>query len=130
MKIYDRNQELLALIVRSNDIKQGRNFLTENNEEFQIASFNFDEETIIDNHIHLKQDRKIVSTVEVLFVIEGSMEIFVYDEDLELIHTDLLSDGETIVFFRGGHGLKVKKGCKFVEAKQGPYKEELDKKRF
>ena len=130
MKIYDKNKLLLALIIRSDEIKEGRNFHTENEEEFQIASFNFNEDVVIDNHIHLNQKRNINSTVETLFVIEGTMKVFIYDNNLDLVDESLLSSGDTVVFLRGGHGLKVHKGCKFVEAKQGPYKEELDKKRF
>jgi hypothetical protein len=30
----------------------------------------------------------------------------------------------------GGHGIEVTEDSKFVEAKQGPYLEDIDKKRF
>ena len=31
---------------------------------------------------------------------------------------------------KGGHSFKVKQNCKFIEVKQGPYSEGLDKENF
>ena len=30
----------------------------------------------------------------------------------------------------GGHGVKINENCKFIEVKQGPYIDEIDKVRF
>ena len=130
MKIYDNENNLLSIVIKAKDIGEGRNFITENEEEMQVASFNFEQKTIIENHIHLNQDRNIHTTPEVIFLVEGEIKALLFDENLNLIEEIKLLTGDTIAFLRGGHGLIVEKGSKFVEAKQGPYSEEIDKKRF
>jgi len=130
MKIFDNDNNLLSIVIRAKDINEGRNFITDDEEEMQVASFNFTEETIIENHIHLNQERKILTTPEVIFVVEGRIKALLFDESLNLIKEIKLIAGDTIAFLRGGHGLIIEKGSKFVEAKQGPYSEEIDKKRF
>jgi cupin fold WbuC family metalloprotein len=130
MKIYDKNNNLLAILIKANKIKTGRNFLTNNEEEMQVASFNFAEKTVIDNHIHLNQDRFIQTTPEILFVVSGKLKVFIFDEHKDFVNEYNLETGDTIALINGGHGLEVEKGTKLVEAKQGPYTEILDKKRF
>ena len=53
MKIHDENGTLLSIVVRNEDIKEGRNFLTDNSEEVQVAAFNFNE------NIEIPAGRKI-----------------------------------------------------------------------
>ena len=40
----------------------------------------------------------------------------------------ILKQNDIMVLYRGIHGFKVKKDCKFIEIKQGPYFIKLDKK--
>lgn len=130
MKILDKQKNLLAIILKSEQIKPGRNFLTENNQEMQLAAFDFQKHTVIENHIHNKIERNIKTTSEVLTVIEGEMYVKIYDSSLEFVHSELLTKGDTVALFEGGHGLEIKNGCKFIESKQGPYFPDKDKKRF
>ena len=130
MKIYDKNGTLLSIVVRNEDIKEGRNFLTDNSEEVQLAAFNFNEKTIIENHIHNNQKREIHTTSETLIVLEGSMRVKIFDESLNFIEELKLQGGDTISLLRGGHGIEIEESCKFIETKQGPYLPDLDKKRF
>ncbi len=130
MKIYDNNNKLLSIVIKANEIKERTNFITNNEEEMQVASFNFTEETVIDNHIHLNQNRSINTTPEIIFVVKGKIKASLFDDQENLINEIELTTGDTIAFLKGGHGLIAEKGTKLVEAKQGPYIEELDKKRF
>ena len=41
-----------------------------------------------------------------------------------------MSSGESIILVSGGHGIEIIEDSKFIEIKQGPYKEEADKIRF
>ena len=59
MKILDQEENLLAYIIRFEDIKEGKNFITSNDAEFQLASFNLSDDTVIERHYHPKQERKI-----------------------------------------------------------------------
>ena len=45
MEILDKNKNLLAIILKRDEIKPGRNFLTNNDQEMQLAAFDFQEET-------------------------------------------------------------------------------------
>tara|TARA_B100001057_G_scaffold141270_3_gene141033 strand:+ start:2037 stop:2429 length:393 start_codon:yes stop_codon:yes gene_type:complete len=130
MDIRDKNNKLLAMIFTPNDYKDEKHFLTEDNNEFQIAQFNLDQGTEIKRHIHGKQERKIENTSEVILVNEGSLELEIYDEDLKLVTTEIVNKGQVIALFNGGHGFKSLSNSKFLEVKQGPYIEEQDKERF
>ena len=70
---------------------KGKNFLTENEAEFQLASFNLDSDTQIKRHIHPNQKRNINTTTETLVVIEGIMKVDIYDESLDFIESDIAS---------------------------------------
>ena len=130
MKIYSKENSLLAAVIKLSDINIEKNFVTENEEEFQLASFNLVKDTKIERHHHPKQNRQIQNTSEVITVIEGSIEVSIYDENLEFVHKENLVSGETIALFRGGHEIEVKEDTKFIESKQGPYIEDIDKIRF
>ena len=130
MKIYSKANSLLAVVIKLSDINIEKNFVTENDEEFQLASFNLVKDTKIERHHHPKQNRQIQNTSEVITVIEGSIEVTIYDENLEFVHKENLVSGETIALFRGGHEIEVIEDTKFIESKQGPYIEDIDKIRF
>ena len=130
MKIYSKANLLLAAVIKLSDINIEKNFVTENEEEFQLASFNLVKNTKIERHHHPKQNRQIQNTSEVITVIEGSIEVSIYDENLEFVHKENLVSGETIALFRGGHEIEVIEDTKFIESKQGPYIEDIDKIRF
>ena len=51
MKIYDNSNNLLAIVIRNDDIRQGKNFVTDNGNEFQLAAFSLDKGEKI-NHTH------------------------------------------------------------------------------
>tara|TARA_B100001250_G_scaffold412175_1_gene442700 strand:+ start:1351 stop:1743 length:393 start_codon:yes stop_codon:yes gene_type:complete len=130
MKITDKNNNLLAEIIRSEEIVDEKNFYTDEKEEFQFASFNLKKDTVIKRHIHNKQERIITSTSEVIVVLDGSIEVEVYDLEKNLEHKSFLKRGDSIALFSGGHGLKANKDSKFIEVKQGPYDPKTDKKLF
>ena len=130
MEIRDKNNKLLAMIFTPGDFKDEKHFLTEDNNEFQIAQFNLDHGTEIKRHIHGKQERKIENTSEVIIVNEGSLELEIYDENLKLVTTEIVNQGQVIALFNGGHGFKSISNSKFLGVKQGPYIEEQDKERF
>jgi len=130
MKILDENKSVLAEIIKSEEIESERNFYTEESQEFQFASFNLKKDTLIKRHIHNTQERTITTTSEVIVVIEGRVEIKIYDLKQSLVHTCILKSGDTIALFSGGHGLRSVESAKFIEVKQGPYNPKTDKTLF
>ena len=130
MKILDQEENLLAYIIRFEDIKEGKNFITSNDAEFQLASFDLSDDTVIERHYHPKQERKIKYTNEVLIVLDGELEVDIYDNEKNHIQTVNLKSLDTIALLDGGHGISFNSQTKFIEVKQGPYNEKTDKKRF
>jgi len=130
MKIFDNENNLLGYIIKIDDFPDGKKFLTENNNEFQVATFTMEENEIIKRHIHNKYKRKVFTTSEAITVIEGTLEVEIYDLNKSYLNTFNLNAGDTIVMIAGGHGLKATKNTKFIEIKQGPYDQEKDKFHF
>ena len=130
MKVLDSEKNLLAIFLKEEDIKPGRNFLTDDSQEMQLAGFNFTEKTTVENHIHNDIERNIKTTSEILTVISGEMVVNIFDSKLNFVHSEVLKTGDTVALFQGGHGIEIESKCKFIESKQGPYYPDLDKKRF
>ena len=130
MKINDKEGNLLALIVNSEEIESEKYFATEDNQELQVGVFNLDKDDVIEKHIHSEQERKISRTSEVIIVTEGELIVDIYSKDLELLYTGSLFKGDVLAMFEGGHGLRMGSKCKFIEVKQGPYIEDIDKEKF
>tara|TARA_B100001057_G_C22766702_1_gene917922 strand:+ start:119 stop:511 length:393 start_codon:yes stop_codon:yes gene_type:complete len=130
MKIYDNQNKLLSIVIKFDNISSGKNFITSDSEDFQLASFGLSEGEVIEKHYHPKQDRNIRHTSEVLVLIEGEMTVKIFDNNQDFVQEIKLTNGDTIGFFDGGHGIKLNKNCKFIEVKQGPFDEETDKIRF
>ena len=59
MNIVDNTGNLLATVIKFDNISNGKNFITDNNSEFQLAAFALDETTIIERHYHPSQKRNI-----------------------------------------------------------------------
>ena len=54
----------------------------------------------------------------------------VFDDDLKIVESQIINSGETVALFAGGHGIEVIEKSRFIESKQGPYIEDIDKVRF
>ena len=130
MNITDEGVILATIIKGNDDIKTKKYFYTNNQAEFQVASFNLDKDEVIDRHYHPSQIRTVIKTSEVIIVQEGSIILNLYNKDLEKVDDVILNKGDIAILIDGGHELKMESDCKFIEVKQGPYDEHKDKKRF
>ena len=129
-EILDENGDRLALIVNTNLTDLKKEFHTKNDENFQVGTFNLSEGESLDRHVHLENTRNINSTSEALIILEGELEVEIFDSFKNFINTRVLTKGYLILFLKGGHSFKVNQDCKFIEVKQGPYSEGLDKEKF
>ena len=130
MEIFDKENKLLALVVKKNTSKKDKDFHTDHSSEFQLASFNLKKDEIIQRHYHEKQERRIFSTNEVIVLQSGKMMLTIYDSNLEKIEDIFIESGDMVALFDGGHEIKILEDSIFIEVKQGPYFEQKDKKRF
>ena len=124
-------KQLLAKIIKKNYIKKkGINFFTPNTLSQQVAYMNHKTGHKIKPHIHLKSIRKIKDTMEVLIILEGILKINFFNKLRKCIKTFIASKGDIVILIQGAHGFEIKKNCKFIEVKQGPYKPTKDKLKF
>ena len=130
MKIFDKDENLLAIVVKNNESDIEKNFITEDDAEFQVATFNLENDTIIQNHYHPPQKREVYSTSEAIVVIDGQLTVNLFNSQQELVQSVTLKNGDLINMISGGHGIVVDTNTRFVEVKQGPYLDDIDKIRF
>jgi hypothetical protein len=120
-KIKDRNNNVIAIIIRKCFEKKGINFISEENFPLQLGVNVYSKGDIIKAHIHKERNITINRIQEVVHIEKGRVKVDLYDLDAEKIRTVELSAGDTILFVNGGHGFEVLEDTKIIEVKQGPY---------
>ena len=127
-----RNKRILyALIIKKKRrfIKKGVDFLTKDQDLLQLGFIKHKKNHYIKSHIHLKKPRIINYCTEVLLIEKGRVKIKFFDNNNSDIKKDkILSKGDIIMLFQGGHGFKILEKTQIIEIKQGPYVEGKDKK--
>ncbi len=124
------NDQIIAVIIRSNYKKKGISFLTPNDFSQQLAYMQHPKDKIIQPHIHNPVVREVLYTKEVLFIRNGKLQVDFYDDDKTYLETRVLKTGDVILLASGGHGFKFLQDTQMIEVKQGPYAGEQDKIRF
>ena len=122
--------ELLAVIIRSEARTQGVKFHTPDEFSQQIASIGHPKGKIIPPHVHNEVLREVVFTKEVLIIKQGKLRVDFYDNDQKYLESRILFKGDIILLAKGGHGFEVLEDLEMVEVKQGHYAGEQDKTRF
>lgn len=128
LEIREAEGSILAIIFQNrNETSDGIDFLTTSNLELQVASVTRRTGSEIPRHFHPEQNRILKRTSEVLVILDGSIEVDIYSSDLSLNSTHRLRKGDIIYLISGGHGFRVIEHANFIEVKQGPFDERLDK---
>lgn len=120
----------IALIVRREYEKPGVNFFSPYEFSQQLGLLLHPVGHEIKPHVHNLIARDVRVTQEVLHVIEGKLEITLYNDRQEFLTSRILNPGDTILLAYGGHGIRVLEACKVLEVKQGPYAGRDDKEFF
>lgn len=129
-QIIDDDGNLLALVIDVASTSENKEFHTSNDLNFQIGTFNLDKGEVLQRHVHLENSRTINNTSEVLIVLKGSIMIEIYDSSKNFVDKVKVASDQIISFFQGGHSFEVLDDTKFIEIKQGPYNEFIDKEKF
>ena len=130
MRVKDSKENTICIVQFFEEIVDERNFLTSNIEEMQFASFKYKKETEVKRHFHNHNKRNINTTSEAIVVLDGSVEVEIYDNNKILLKNVILNEKDSILMLSGGHKIKVLEDSKFIEFKQGPYDPEKDKTLF
>ena len=123
--------KILAIIIKGNYLnKKGINFFTNPKLNQQVAFMNHPKNHLIQPHKHKESLRKIKGTTEVLIILKGELKINFYNNKKKYIFSKIAKKNDIIVLLSGGHGFEVRKNCKMIEVKQGPYSKSEDKFKF
>jgi len=124
------NNQILAIIIKSNYSNNGITFFTPNDFSQQLAYMNHPQGKVIQPHVHNVVKREVLYTKEVLFIKKGKIRTDFYTDDQEYICSRVLESGDIILLAAGGHGFEMLEDTEMFEIKQGPYAGENDKTRF
>ena len=123
-------KKILAIIIKGNyNKKKGINFFTNPKFNQQVAFMNHPKNHLIQPHTHKESLRKIKGTTEVLIILKGELKINFYNKK-KYIFSKIAKKNDIIILLSGGHGFEVRKNCKMIEVKQGPYSQSEDKFKF
>lgn len=119
----DGSEGLLALIVRGppNEWQPGVTFVTDRNQQQQVAFIAHPPGYVVPAHRHLPVERRTVGTQEVLLVRSGSAMLEIFNSTGTPIRKAKLGAGDVVVLLAGGHEITMLTACEFVEVKAGPY---------
>ena len=113
--------KILALVFSKELLPDGVQFLTPVDYPLQVGLQDYKADKTVELHRHPPIKRVIKTTQEMVYVEKGSAQVTVVAEDWRPVDEVVLSAGDFILFVAGGHGLKIKKGSRLIEVKQGPY---------
>ena len=127
-----KGSDKIAVKLGTDDIKDGLNFFTEDDDFIQVGGWRYPEGKKLLAHKHEHVPRQIMHTQEIVFVVRGGLRAFIYDDDDAFLEELVLAPGEAIILFRGGHGYEVTENDTVVlEVKNGPYPgAEIDRRRL
>lgn len=132
MNVYSRIDptQILHIINRRRDIQPGRVDLVEAGEMLQVAAMRMVKHTTFKAHKHIPKLLPVKRvTQETWIIISGTVQVYLYDLDDSLLHTDVLETGDSSITLEGGHNYKILSDDAVVyECKSGPYSgQETDK---
>ena len=130
MKYLDKNENLVCIHIKDIDSLEGKAFLTPKDLTLQTGVLFFPKNDHVQNHIHLPRSSNIKNTIEVLFIVEGCCEIYIYDNEKNFLDSFISKTKDIVIFVSGGHGISFIENTKILEIKQGPYLDEDDKTKF
>ena len=123
--------KILAIIIKGNYLnKKGINFFTDPKLNQQVAFMNHPKNHLIQPHSHKESLRKIKGTTEVLIILKGELKINFYNKKKKYIFSKVAKKNDIVILLSGGHGFEIRKNCKMIEVKQGPYSISEDKFKF
>ena len=129
LRYYDKNNNIMALLIKNEFESEGINFLTPDDAYMQVASMKHDDQHVIIPHYHNRIPRNIDYTCEAIVMKKGRLKVYLYD-NLELKYEFIINKGDILILYSGGHGFKCIGQVSMVEIKQGPFVGAEDKTRF
>jgi len=119
---FEKNGKVMAITAKPFDLSEALHFLTPEEFPFQVGVHNRKAGSKIESHVHVPIEKlENLEIQELFFILKGSMEVSLFDENRELFKTITVKENE-LILINCGHGVKFSEDCKFFEIKQGPYR--------
>jgi len=130
-KITD-GDSVLAIVIRGSDWEDGLNFVSSDSDYQQVGIWGYGKGRKLAPHRHLRAQREVLHTQEVVFVKSGSLRADIYTDGEKFVKSVELGKGDTIILLNGGHGYEIlADNTRVLEVKNGPYPgAERDRKRL
>ncbi len=120
IKKVEHNGELLAIIIKGDDYKEGVTFPTDDSSPMQLGLHNQKKGTILTPHIHFPLKNISLEKTEAFYIKKGKVKITLYTKNKEKIEEIIAEEGN-IAYLTAGHGFEFLKDTIMFELKQGPY---------
>lgn len=116
------NETIICSYINMDEISEYRTDLSPEKEILQGCARKLKDNIFVAPHKHLPIERATIGTQEAWVVIEGKILAALYDVDDVFLAEIELNAGSCMIFFNGGHSLKVlENNTFFYEFKNGPY---------
>lgn len=123
--IYSKKnpEKLLHLVHRLDEISERTN-VAPDDQFIQLATLKMNKGKTFKAHQHIwkKAIKEQVIAQESWVIIRGSVKVYMYDIDGELLETNIINSGDCSMTFEGGHNYEILEDDTIVyEYKTGPY---------
>jgi hypothetical protein len=129
-RFSDKNDHLLAIVVRASCRVEGIHFVTDDEATQQLGVMHHAAGHRVGPHVHHSVPRTVELTQETLFIRSGCVRLDLYTVEQDYVTSCVLKAGDVVLLISGGHGLEVLEDADIVEVKQGPFVGDRDKTRF
>ena len=127
-------KKILGRIIKNFINNKGIKFFSKKNENLQVGHIGYEKNHKIKAHYHPSQKKVIKINMEVLFIVEGKIEVIFYQpgvNNLRIVKKCLVKKNELLTLFGTTHGFNIlSKNTKMIEIKQGPFVPHKDKVLF
>lgn len=122
MKVYKKDEKILAKLITPEDWKPGLGFFSDDNEFIQVGTWFYDAGKQLADHVHNEFDRNATRTCEAVHMVSGSMRVRLYTLEQEPVAVFDIKQGDTLILLDSGHGYEIlEDGTKVLEIKNGPF---------
>jgi len=122
MKEIRHQNNIVALIHKSEDWAEGLEFLTPNETFIQTGTWWYQKGKELKAHRHIVNKRTAERTQETVIVLSGSMRIDFYGENNIIFHQEVLKTSDLCIILSMGHGYVIlEDNTKIIEVKNGPF---------
>ena len=126
-----KDDELIAIIIRSQKWDEGLHFFTPNESPLQIGIHHQPKNHHIEPHAHIPFDKELIGCCaqEIFIIKSGSVSIGLWSKDDKYVKRVTLNRGD-VILLEGGHSVTFLEDTTLVEVKQGIYRGKQKEKRM